>query len=88
MAGEGAGLLAGFGIPEAQRLDIAAGEQASAIGRKGDASHRTVMAGVGADLLAGFGIPEAQRVVPAAGEQAAAVGRKGDAADRAAVSLA
>jgi hypothetical protein len=79
MAGEGADLLPRLGIPKAQRPVVTAGEQASAVRRKGDAPNPSLMAGEGADLLPRLGIPEAQRPVVAAGEQAAAVGRKGDA---------
>ena len=51
--------MPGFGIPEAQRLVVATGEQALAVGRKGDAPDHALMPGEGADLVPGFGIPEA-----------------------------
>ncbi len=57
--------VAGLGVPEAEGLVVACGEDADAVGGEGAGSDGLLMPFEGYDGVAGLGIPEAQALVVA-----------------------
>ena len=86
MAGERLDVLAGVGVPDFDRLVLAAGGDGLAVGAEGEAPDAVGVAGVAAQGASGVGVPDDDGAVGAGGDDAPAVGAEGDGLDDLAVT--